>query len=204
MALRYLNVDPSINAYDDPDLTSRFADPDGEASRIGVRVAGWKYLCLVRLKDVAWCGSKEFNNMPRTSEILPVEKDGSVGSAFSVLHAGLRTYETVAKKRVSHQDTGEWSRGKWLVSLQVKDGSKEKLETIVEEWEARKEWKSWVAYRLVQGVLGYEEPGHLPDGMVLIEMDGDERPKVKLDGKDVIRADVWELTTERGEVGGEL
>ena len=199
--LRYLNTNPSVSAYEDPEINARFADADGHASKHGVAEKGWRYLCLVKLSEVGWCGSKQFDEMPRTWDGLPREADGSVGSAFTCWYAGLRTYETVGRWRREGEGLGVSERGKWLVSLQIEDVSKDGVENVTKAWQDREGCKGWVAYRLVRGVLGYEEPGTMPEGMVLVEMEG-ERPDLgdvgATYGKGLVRSDVWALTHEKG------
>ena len=165
----------------------------------------------MKLSEVGWCGSKQFDVMPRTWEGLPREVDGGVGSAFTCWHAGLRTYDTVGRWRREEEGVGVGAgvggRGKWLISLQIEDVSDNGIENVTKGWQEREACKGWIAYRLVRGVLGYEEPGRMPEGMVLVEMEG-ERPDVGdaggVDEKSVVRRDVWALTHEKGDKSLEL
>lgn len=163
-----------------------------------------------------WLTSQEFENIPRTSEQLPRREDGSVGSAFDCWHAGLRSYETVKTSATSASlapsSSGDGSatpggegRRKWLVSVQTVSDEDETLEAVVDAYGREKGCRYWIMYRLVTGLLGYYEPSEpdLPRGMVLLEFDGEEPPRVqaKVQG---LRTDVWSLVTERGDLSLEL
>ena len=189
--LRYIQADPSVNVHDDPKFESRMKSP--ETSKDLVRTSGWVYLAMVKLSDIHWLSSDLFNDMPRTSDTLPKHPDGSIGSAFTYMHAALRGYETVANGEGKSKGTG---RSKWLLSLQIEDGSKEALEKIGQTYGNTEACRSWITYTLRDGLLGYSEPGHMPRGMVLVDMD--IKPELGQE-KGIVRRDVWELTTERGD-----
>lgn len=194
LALRYLNADESIDLWSDPDFASRYAAPETASERI--RDFSWKALALVKLSDVAWCGSQPFNDMPRVSKQVPPEADGSIGSVFNCWHAGLRTYETV--ERVG----GVKSGSNWLVSLQTETANTDDLKRLVDVYSSKPQYQGHIIYRLAEGYLPYPEPpspGHLPAGMLLFEFDG-EKPTVAVTGDvKVIRADVWKRKLARGD-----
>ena len=190
--LRYIQSDPSIKLFDNPDFKARVESP--ESTKDGVAKAGWVCLALVKLSDTHWLSSEQFDAMPRTSETLPKHPDGSIGSAFTYMHAGLRGYETVTKGDGKSKGVG---RAKWLLSLQVESGKKADLERIGQTYESTDSCRSWIAYTLRDGLLGYSEPGHMPRGMILVEMD--EKPELGQE-KGIVRRDVWDFTTERGDL----
>jgi hypothetical protein len=190
--LRYLQTDPSISEYSNPDFAGRMSDPEG--TKDAVAKTGWKYLALVKLSDVTWLSSPQFDAMPRTSKFLPPELDGSVGSGFSYMNAALRGYVTIAKGSGKSKEQG---RAKWLLSLQIESADPDALEGIGKKYEAVEGVRGWIAYGLRDGVLGYCEPGHMPRGLLLIEMD--KRVEVGQE-EGVVRRDVWELTAEKGDL----
>ncbi|ETN41202.1 uncharacterized protein HMPREF1541_03137 [Cyphellophora europaea CBS 101466] len=195
LALRYINADASVDLWSDPDFASRYAAPAAALERI--RDFSWKALALVKLSDVAWCASQPFNDMPRTSKQVPQEPDGSDGSVFNCWHAGLRTYETVDRK------DGVKAGSKWLVSVQTESADKGSFDKVLEAYTAKTGCQGYVAYRLVEGLLPYPEPpspGNLPQGMVIIEFDGEKPSAEVIVGAKVVRIDVWDRKLARGDL----
>lgn len=194
LALRYFNADASVDLWSDPDFASRYAAPETASERI--KDFSWKALALVKLTDVAWCSSQEFNDMPRTSKQVPQEPDGSDGSVFNCWHAGLRTYETLERKG------GVKGGSKWLVSMQTETTNLQDLAELVKAYSSKTDYQGHIVYGLVEGHLPYPEPpspGNLPAGMLLFEFDG-EKPTVERVGDvKVIRADVWQRKLARGD-----
>jgi hypothetical protein len=194
LALRYINADPSVDLWSDPDFASRYAAPETAFERISD--FSWKALALVKLSDVAWCGSQVFNDMPRTSKQVPPEPDGSEGSVFSCWHAGLRTYET------TQREGGVKAGSAWLVSLQIDTASLERLQEVVDVYKKKPGYEGHLVYRLVEGYLPYPEPpspGNLPASMLLIEFGG-EKPKVEeTQNVKIVRADIWQRKLARGD-----
>jgi hypothetical protein len=194
LAMRYLNADKSIDLWSDPEFASRYANPATAMDRI--RTFNWKALALIKLSDVAWCGSPQFNDMPRTSKQIPQEPDGSDGSVFNCWHAGLRTYETVERK------DGVQGGPKWFVSVQTESSDKEDAEKVLQAYASKAGYQGHVVYKLVEGFLPYPEPpspGHLPQGLVMIEF-GQEEPTVEeVSGCKVVKTDIWYHKVTRGD-----
>lgn len=194
LAIRYTNADPSVDLFRDPDFPGRMAAPESTSQKVSE--FGWGVLALVKLSDVNWCTSNDFNNMPRTSKLLPLEADGSVGSAFSCWHAGLRTYETV--ERVGGVEAG----AQWVVTLQLATPDPKEVESAVEQYKHRDSYRGHLVYRLVEGLLPYPEPacpGHLPAGLLVLEFESETAPEVATGGAiKVTRTDVWKRKLARG------
>lgn len=195
LALRYVNADPTVDLWSDPNFASRSAAPETAFDRI--RDFSWKALALVKLSDVAWCGSQPFNEMPRTSKQVPPEPDGSDGSVFSCWHAGLRTYETIKR------DGGVKGGSRWIVSLQMDTASLSDLEGVIDMYNAKVGYEGCIVYRVIEGYLPYPEPpspGNLPVGMLIFEFGGEQPGIEEFEGLKVIRADVWERKLARGDI----
>lgn len=190
--LRYKNLNKSIDGYADPKFADRFTPT---ASVKNVADAGWPCLALVKLSDLQWLVSQQFLDMPRVSKLLPLEADGSIGSAFSNWHAGLRSYEIVG--RVGDA-SGSTSRPKYIVSVQSKEGDGPTSEALDKRYVNLPGFRGSVKYRNVNGLLEYQEPGPLPEGLALYEFD--EQPPTETLENGQIRTDVWELTHEWGDL----
>lgn len=190
--LRYKNLSSSIGAYADPKFADRFTPT---ASIQNIADAGWPYLALVKLSDIQWLVSQQFIDMPRVSKLLPLEEDGSIGSAFSNWHAGLRSYETVTKLG---DNSGSADRPKYILSIQTERGDTAALEALDKRYVNMPGFRGSVKYRNVNGLLEYQEPGPLPQGLVLYEFD--KQPSTEALENEQIRTDVWELTDEWGDL----
>ena len=188
--LRYRQIDPKVSLYASPGFETRGDEKTPE----GVAKSGWVNLALVKLSDIHWLSSPQFDAMPRTSDTLPKHEDGSIGSAFTYMHAALRGYETVATGKGNSEGS---MRPKWMVSLQIEDGSKEGLEKFAEDHAKAASCRRWIAYSLRDGLLGYSEPGYMPRGLVLLELD--EKPDLGQEAG-IVRRDVWELNVGRGDL----
>lgn len=191
--LRCQNLDPAADAYADPNFADRFLP---SASVKNIVDATWPYLALVKLTDIHWLTSQQFNDMPRVSKVLPLEPDGSIGSAFSCWHAGLRSYETVGK--IADEAVGT-SRPKYILSVQTTDAEDSTWEALDKTYATAPGFRGSVRYRNVDRLLEYQEPGALPTGLVLYEFDGNEPPEIVMDELHV-KADVWKLTKEAGDL----
>lgn len=135
--------------------------------------------------------------MPRASKLLPVESDGSIGSAFSNWHAGLRSFETV---NVS-QDHGVGSaRPRYITSIQTEAADVATWEVLDEHLFRLPEFCRTLKCRNVNGLLQYQEPGPLPLCLVWYDFNGDGPTGVTGDqvAHNVVRMDIWELTHEWG------
>ncbi|EXJ87859.1 hypothetical protein A1O1_04786 [Capronia coronata CBS 617.96] len=191
--LRYKNLDPAADAYADPKFADRFT-PD--ASMKNISDARWPYLALVKLSDLNWLTSQQFLDMPRVSKVLPREPDGSMGSAFTCWHAGLRSYETVGKLADA---SGKTTRAKYLLSVQTRDADNSTFAALDEKYSALPGFRGSIKFKKVDGLLEFQEPGALPVGLALYEFDGEEPPASTVD-TDHVKADVWELTMEAGDL----
>ncbi|KIW97757.1 uncharacterized protein Z519_01341 [Cladophialophora bantiana CBS 173.52] len=191
--LRYKNTDPAADPYADPKFAERVTPSASEKSIVETR---WPNLALVKLSDVAWVASKEFNDMPRHSKLLPPEPDGSIGSAFSCWYGALRSYETVGK---IDDSTGSTSRPRYILSVQTRTADESIWKALDDKYTTLPGFRGSVRYRIVKGLLEFEEPGTLPAGMVLYEFDGEVRPSVLVDDQH-LKADVWELIKEAGDL----
>ncbi|OAP63118.1 hypothetical protein AYL99_02345 [Fonsecaea erecta] len=190
--LRYKNIDPTADTYVDPKFAERTTP---SASEKVIVETLWPNLALVKLSDLAWLTSKQFDDMPRTSKLLPPEPDGSIGSAFSCWYGALRSYETVGK---IDDKTGSTTRPKYLLSVQTKDADQSVWKALDDKYATLPGFRGSVRYRIVEGLLEFGEPGTMPAGMVLYEFDGDAPPSVLTDDHQ-LRADVWALTKEAGD-----
>lgn len=191
--LRYKNLDPAAEPYADPKFADRF-NPD--ASDKNISDAQWPYLALVKLSDLNWLTSQQFLDMPRVSKVLPLEPDGSIGSAFSCWHAGLRSYETVDEIA---DTTGKATRPKYLLSVQTRDADPSAWAALDQKYTTLPGFRGSVKFQNVNGLLEYQEPGALPVGLALYEFDGQQPPVPAVD-TDLIKTDVWELTLEAGDL----
>ncbi|KAH0832525.1 hypothetical protein AYO21_10661 [Fonsecaea monophora] len=191
--LRYKNIDPSADTHVDPKFAER-GTPEASEKCIGETL--WPYLALVKLSDLAWLTSKQFDDMPRTSKLLPLEADGSTGSAFTCWWGALRSYETVGK---IDDTTGSTSRPKYLLSVQTRTADESIWKALDDKYTTQPGFRGSIKYRIVQGLLEFGEPGTMPAGMALYHFDGEAPPSVFTDGH-VVRTDVWELTKEAGDL----
>lgn len=194
--LRYRNINKSVDAYSDPMFAQRYGPT---ASIKNIAEVAWPFLALIRLSDLQWLTSQQFIDMPRVSKLLPVESDGSIGSAFSNWHAGLRSFETV---KVS-QDHGVGSaRPRYILSIQTEAADDVTWEVLDKHFLRLPEFCRTVKCRNVNGLLQYQEPGPLPLGLALYEFNGDGPPGVTGDqvANTVVRMDIWELTHEWGDL----
>ncbi|KIY03717.1 uncharacterized protein Z520_00408 [Fonsecaea multimorphosa CBS 102226] len=191
--LRYKNTDQTADTYVDPKWAERVTPSASEKCIVETL---WPNLALVKLSDLAWLTSKQFDDMPRTSKLLPPEPDGSMGSAFSCWNGALRSYETVGK---IDDNTGSASRPKYLLSVQTKAADESVWEALNNKYTKLPGFRGSVRYRIVEGLLEFAEPGTMPAGMVLYEFDGEAPPSVLMDDHH-LRADVWELTREAGDL----
>lgn len=190
--LRYKNLDKSVGDYADPKFADRFTP---NASIQNITDAAWPNLALVKLSDLQWLVSQQFIDMPRVSKLLPLEADGSIGSAFTNWHAGLRSYEAVARLGGSSEST---ERPKYIVSIQTEKGDTATLEALDKSFVNLPGFRGSVRYRNVNGLLEYQEPGPLPEGLVLYEFD--EQPPAETLKNEQTRTDVWGLTNEWGDL----
>ncbi|KAK5046341.1 hypothetical protein LTR84_008485 [Exophiala bonariae] len=190
--LRYKNIDKSVDDFADPKFADRFTPT---ASIQNIANAGWPYLAFVKLSDLQWLVSQQFIDMPRVSKLLPLEAHGSIGSAFSNWHAGLRSYETIARLGGSSEST---ERPQYIVSIQTEQGDTSTLEALDKKFVNLPGFRGSLKYRNVNGLLEYQEPGPLPEGLVLYEFD--EQPPAETLENEQIRTDVWELTIEWGDL----
>ncbi|KIW23655.1 uncharacterized protein PV07_11838 [Cladophialophora immunda] len=191
--LRYKNIDQTADPYVDPKFAER-ATPS--ASEKCIVETLWPNLALVKLSDLAWLTSKQFDDMPRHSKLLPPEPDGSIGSAFSCWNGALRSYETVGK---TDDHTGGTSRPKYLLSVQTRTADESIWKALDDKYATLPGFRGSIRYRVVEGLLEFGEPGALPAGIVLYEFDGEAPPSVLADDHH-LRADVWELTKEAGDL----
>ncbi|KAL2436291.1 hypothetical protein ABEF95_007765 [Exophiala dermatitidis] len=202
--LRYRNIDPAADAYVDPGFGDRInnntqIDPD--ASEKSIAAVQWPYFALVKLSDLNWLTSQQFLDMPRVSKVLPPEADGSMGSAFSCWHAGLRSYETVAREVADIDDNSMTRRPKYLLSVQTRNADDATWAALDSKYTTLPGFRGSVKYRNVNGLLEYQEPGALPLGLAIYEFDGEQPPSpTTTDVQGVVRSDVWELTLEAGDL----
>ena len=84
-----------------------------------------------------------------------------------------------------------------MLSLQLESGSKDDLQNIGQSYGETNGCRSWIAYSLRDGLLSFPEPGNVPRGLILFEMD--EKPACGQE-KGVVRRDVWDLAMEKGDV----
>lgn len=199
--LRYTNLDETIGSHEDlgPSFTTRVsADSTGNE----IRSAGWPYLALVKLTNVEWLKSKEFDDMPRVSKLLPPGPNGSLGSAFDAFHAGLRSFETVGEIPDQHRNKG---RPRWLIALQLADAEPRTFEELDSVFvKGNPTFRCATRYRSIEGYLEYQEPGRLPAGLAMYQYEGDKAPQLSTDAPVVVRQDNWELFKEAGDLSLDL
>ncbi|OCT46983.1 hypothetical protein CLCR_02604 [Cladophialophora carrionii] len=194
--LRYKNIDPQADVYAVPNWNEEPSHNDTATAK----PTTWPFLALVKLDDIKWVASKQFNDMSRFWKLLPPEPDGSIGSAFSCFYGALRCYETV---RTVPDPTGRTTRPKYILSVQTTRGASsaaadDDWDAQDQEYVGRPGFRCAVRYRLVEDLLAAQEPGWLPKGLALYEFDGEEPPRVAV-GQDCFKADVWEFILEAGD-----
>ena len=191
--LRYKNLDKSITSHADPKFSDRFAPT---ASVKNIADAGWPYLALVKLSDLDWLTSKQFIDMPRVSKQLPLESDGSIGSAFSNFHAALRSYRTI---KYSTDITPGEKAAQYILSIQSEATDDATWDALDKKYTALPGFRRAIKYQNVDGLLEYQEPGQLPKTLVLYEYDGEQAPTLD-DTSRQVRTDIWEFTHAWGDL----
>ncbi|KAJ9610230.1 hypothetical protein H2200_005007 [Cladophialophora chaetospira] len=187
--LRYRNTSPATDPY----VTPKFNDQAEQGANSQAFVpTTWPFLALIKLDDTKWLSSPQFDAMPRTSVILPPEADGSIGSAFTCLNGCLRSYETVGSLP---DPSGRSTRPKYILSVQSSGANTGNSDR---QYAAQPGFRGSTRYRLVKGLLGFEEPGLLPESLALHEFDGDKPPQAIPDDN-AFKVDVWELILEAGD-----
>lgn len=193
----YLNTDASIKPNQDlgPNYANRIASP--ETSIDDIAAADWPSLAIVKVGDINWVLSQEFADIPRKSKELPRNEDGSMGSAFTVLHYGLRTYEIIGRQ-VIVKANGSNEQPTDLLMIQVADtddATFEELESVVRS-NVPTLYDS-VRLKLMDGLLPYQEPGKLPQGLALFRFNGGvAAPKSLVSNiKGVVKVDTWRYRT---------
>jgi hypothetical protein len=165
----------------------------------------WKFLAINRVNDLSWLRGDEFMNLPLTSPLLPKRPDGSDGGAFDVWHAALRVYETVSQdvKRPAKLVSG---RGNYLVSIQL--DSVGDVDAVKRVYAGRDECRSFMVCKIAEGLAEFPEVGPLPEGLVVMEFDGERAPEaaelIGRTGEEVVRLDIWEMFVEAGDRSLEL
>ncbi len=186
--LRYRNVDPASSEYVRPKFN------EGTTSEPFVPTT-WPFLALVKLDDTKWLSSQQFNDMPRVSKLLPLEADGSIGSAFSCWYGALRGYETISTVA---DPTGQTTRPKYILSVQLKQAYSENSKALEAKYARQPGFRGAIKYRLREDLLLVQEPGVLPKSLVLFEFDGEGPPRAIADDS-AFKVDAWELLLEAGD-----
>ena len=118
-----------------------------------------------------------------------------------MFNPALRTYEKLSK--TVSKAAAEFRRARFVVTVQV-DSLDEEGTGVVEK--AYAGYRSVSRWRLAPGLIMYQEPGDVPEGLMMFDFD--EEPRIAseedLKGVKVVKQDVWKNFVEMGDKTLEL